>query len=305
MAETDYYKILGLEKGASDAEIKKAYRKLAMKYHPDKTKGDKAGEEKFKQISEAYAVLSDKEKRQQYDTFGSSGFHQRYSQEDIFRGFDLGDIFKEFGFGGGGGFGGGPFGGGPFGGGGRAQFGGHGRQQMRQKGSDLIYDLTLTLREVFSGTSKTISVNRGGDTEQLTVRIPSGMIHDKKIRLAGKGETSHYGGPPGDLLIRSKVLLDSVFRAEEHDVHITREIKLTESLTGTTITVPTLDDRELSLKVPPGTAHKTKMRLTGLGIPHMKGGAKGNLYVHIHVILPKTLTDEQLSAVERLAETGL
>ena len=302
MSETDYYKILGLEKNASDTEIKKAYRKLAMKYHPDKTKGDKSGEEKFKKISEAYAVLGDKEKRQQYDTFGSSGFHQRYSQEDIFRGFDLGDIFKEFGFGGS--FGG-NFGGGPFGAGGRSPFGGHGRQQVRQKGSDLVYDLTLTLREVYTGTSKTIAVNRGDGSEQLTVRIPQGMIHGKKIRLSGKGEASHYGGPPGDLLIRSKVLLDPVFRAEEHDLHITREILLSESLTGTTVSIPTLDGRELNLKVPAGTAHKTKMRLAGLGIPAMKGGTKGNLYVHIHVPLPKTLTEAQRSAVEKLAESGL
>ena len=100
MPAADYYKILGLNKSASAEEIKKAYRKMAMKYHPDHTKGDKAAEETFKQISEAYAVLSDKEKRKQYDTFGSSGFHQRYSQEDIFKGFDFGDIFKEFGFGG-------------------------------------------------------------------------------------------------------------------------------------------------------------------------------------------------------------
>ena len=97
----DYYKILGVQKTASGEEIKKAYRKLAMKYHPDHTKGDKGAEEKFKKISEAYAVLSDKEKRKEYDTFGSEGFRQRFSQEDIFRGFDFGDIFREFGFGGG------------------------------------------------------------------------------------------------------------------------------------------------------------------------------------------------------------
>ena len=100
MAERDYYKILGVNKTASKAEIKKAYRKLAMKYHPDHTKGDKAAEEKFKQISEAYAVLSDEEKRRQYDEFGAAGFQQRFSQEDIFKGFDFSDILREFGFGG-------------------------------------------------------------------------------------------------------------------------------------------------------------------------------------------------------------
>ena len=100
MSDKDYYNTLGVDKKASDDEIKKAYRKLAMKYHPDHSKGDKAAEEKFKKISEAYAVLSDKEKRQQYDTFGSTDFHQRYSQEDIFKNFDFGNIFKEFGFGG-------------------------------------------------------------------------------------------------------------------------------------------------------------------------------------------------------------
>ena len=128
----DYYSILGVKKTDSDADIKKAYRKLAMKYHPDHTKGDKNAEEKFKKISEAYAVLSDKDKRKEYDTFGSEGFHQRFSQEDIFRGTDFADIFKEFGFGGGGGrmrfnFGqGSPF-----------NFGG-GQQQARVKGSDLV-----------------------------------------------------------------------------------------------------------------------------------------------------------------------
>lgn len=117
----DYYKILGIDKQASAAEIKKAYRKLALKYHPDKTKGDKAMEDKFKKISEAYAVLSDPEKRNQYDTYGSAGFQQRFSQEDIFRNFDMGDILKEFGFGGGGGFSS------SFGGGGqRSGFGGMG-----------------------------------------------------------------------------------------------------------------------------------------------------------------------------------
>ena len=137
MSETDYYKTLGVNKTASDDEIKKAYRKLAMKYHPDHTKGNKSAEEMFKKISEAYAVLSDKEKRKQYDTFGSDGFHQRFSQEDIFKSFDFGDIFKEFGFGGSN-----PFmgrrGGTRFSFGSGSPFGSHPGQQQQIKGSDLV-----------------------------------------------------------------------------------------------------------------------------------------------------------------------
>ena len=197
MPETDYYKILGVNKNASDEELKKAYRKLAMKYHPDHTKGDKNAEEKFKKISEAYAVLSDKEKRKQYDTFGSTGFQQRYSQEDIFRGFDFGDIFREFGFGGAGPFGGGGM---KFSFGSESPFGGSQRQQQAQtKGSDLVYELPLTLQEVATGTSKTVSFQHQGRSEKITVKIPKGMISGKKLRVAGKGESSPYGGARGDL----------------------------------------------------------------------------------------------------------
>ncbi len=151
MAETDYYKILGVSKSAADTEIKKAYRKLAMKYHPDHSKGDKSAEEKFKHISEAYAVLSDAEKRRQYDTFGSAGFHKRYSQEDIFQNFDFSNIFSEFGFGKQG-----------RGNGMRFAFGGgRGRgQQTRPKGSDVTYEMPLTLREVAEGISRTVTLHR-------------------------------------------------------------------------------------------------------------------------------------------------
>jgi curved DNA-binding protein len=168
----DYYEVLGVKKDGSAQDIKKAYRKLAMKYHPDRNKGDKEAEEKFKKISEAYAVLSDPEKRKQYDTFGESGFQQRYSQEDIFRGFDLGDILKEFGLGGmGGNFRasggqGSPFeafffqGGGP--GGARAT---HHTAQQPVKGSDLTYELSVSLNEILSGSEKTISLRLENKTE--------------------------------------------------------------------------------------------------------------------------------------------
>jgi curved DNA-binding protein len=296
MSQQDYYQILGVSKNATDAEIKKAYRKLAMKYHPDRSEGDKHAEEMFKKVSEAYAVLSDKEKRQQYDTFGSTDFHQRYSQEDIFRNVDLGDILREFGFGGQGmrfSFGGG------------SPFGGRPRRQAPVKGSDLVYELPLTLREVASGTSKTVTFQHQGRTENITVKIPPGMISGKKLRLAGRGEPSAYGGPAGDLFIQSRVSADPIFTAEEYDLHTNVTIRLSESLLGTQVSITTLEGGELSLKIPPGTRHKTRMRLIGHGLPKMKGGAKGDLYATVVVDTPKKLTSEQKKLVENLAATGV
>jgi curved DNA-binding protein len=309
MVDSDYYQMLGVSKNASDGEIKKAYRKLAMKYHPDHTKGDKSAEERFKKISEAYAVLSDKEKRKQYDTFGSSGFQQRYSQEDIFRGFDFSDIFKEFGFGGmnfseGRGGRGTRF---SFGfGGSDSPFGFDPRQQNAQaKGKDVIYEMPLTVKEVFSGTSKRISLRHGGRSEQLTVKIPKGMVSGKKLRIAGKGDQSPVGGSPGDLYIKSKLIQDPIYIVDGLNVIIRRQIKLTEAILGTNVSVPTLDDRTLSLKVLPGTNHRTKMRLAGQGLPDMKGSRKGDMLVEIQIKIPKQLNRPQQKAVEMLSEAGL
>ncbi len=304
MPEKDYYKILGIQKTASDDEIKKAYRKLAMKYHPDHTKGDKPSEEKFKQISEAYAVLSDQEKRKQYDLYGSSGFQQKYSQEDIFRNFDFSDIFKEFGFGGQGGAG--KRGNVRFSFGGGSPFGFNTQQQAAARGSDLKYEMPLTLREVMSGTQKTVQIRNDSGVEKVTVQIPKGMISGKRLRLAGKGERGAYGGPRGDLYIVSKVLEDPLFQANGYDLTIDREIRLTEAILGTRINVPTLEGKELSLKIPPGAKHKTKMRLTGHGLPNMNGKEKnGDLFVRININMPVSLTEEQREIVEKLASTGL
>ena len=301
----DYYKILGVQKTASDEEIKKAYRKLAMKYHPDHTKGDKGAEEKFKKISEAYAVLSDKEKRKEYDTFGSEGFRQRFSQEDIFRGFDFGDIFREFGFGGGNfshsGGGGRRF---SFGSGSPYNFSGA-QQHGQAKGSDLVYELPLTLREVATGTSKVITFQHQGRSENLTVKIPKGLIAGKKLRLAGKGNPSQYGGPAGNLYIKSKILNDQVFSSEKYDLYINWELKLSEALLGTTVSVPTIDDKQLSLKIPTGTKPGTKMRLSGHGLPDMKDNKKGDLYVRIQVKIPQNLNEEQKKIVNKLVAVGL
>jgi curved DNA-binding protein len=305
MQQKDYYKILGVDKKASAEDIKKAYRKLAMKYHPDHTKGDKNAEEKFKTISEAYAVLSDKEKRQQYDTYGSAGFQQKFTQEDIFRGFDFSDVLKEFGFGTSSFFGG-------RGRGQRFSFGqehpfggGFAQQGAAPKGDDLIYEMPLTLQEVADGTQKTVDLRRDGQTEKITVTVPKGMITGKKLRLSGKGQPSPYGGPPGDLFIRSKLISDPVFKVDGHNLVITRDIKLTEALLGTHITIPTLSGKELKMKIPQGTKHSTKMRIPAQGLPHMKRETKGDLFIEIRIKMPKQLTDTQKELIKKLAETGL
>lgn len=303
MADNDYYRILGVDKNAGSADIKKAYRKLAMKYHPDHAKDDKAAEEKFKKISEAYAVLSDEEKRKQYDTYGSADFKQRFSQEDIFRNFDFGDIFREFGFGGrgfstaDGGF--------RFSFGGGSPFGGRRSRQAAPKGSDLVYELPLSLREVAMGADKAVAFQHQGRSENISVKIPKGMTTGKKLRIAGKGEPSPYGGPTGDLYIKSVVMDDPQFAVDNHDLHVTREIQLTEALLGTQLSVPTLEGKDMTLKIPPGTRHKTKMRLAGLGLPHMKGDGRGDLYVVVHVNMPRQLTAEQKKLIRQLAATGL
>lgn len=304
MSVTDYYKLLGVNKNASEDEIKKSYRKLAMKYHPDQTKGDKKDEERFKKISEAYAVLSDKKKRKQYDTFGSAGFQQRYSQEDIFRGFNFDDILKDFGFGGSGRFGGRS---------GRTRFsfntadlfGQHAGQRTQLKGSDLVYELPLSVQEVATGASKVVVFQHGGRNEKINVKIPKGMTTGKKLRIAGKGEESPYGGPPGDLFIKAKVLDDPDYNVKGHDLYMTRDIKLSDALLGVSLSIPTLAGKELSLKVPPGTNHNTKMRLSGYGLPHMRGKGYGNLYVCIQITMPKKLTGKQRKLVEQLAGADL
>lgn len=312
MGGKDYYSVLGVKKDADAEHIKKAYRKLAMKYHPDHSGGDAANEEKFKVISEAYAVLSDPEKRKQYDTFGAEGFEQRFSQEDIFRNVDLGDILKEFGFGGA------SFSFGDRGkrGGSRnfsfnpeSMFGGfktRGRQNAPVKGNDIEYEIPLSLNEVVTGTEKTITMTKpSGQTETLTVKIPKGMVTGKKVRISGRGEPSPYGGPTGDLYIRARLIPDPVYRVEGHDLYIEREIKLTEAILGTRINIPSVTGSQLSLKIPPGTGHGKKLRLPGQGLPWMKGRGAGNLYVMISEQIPGKLSEKQHQLLKELAETGL
>lgn len=301
----DYYKTLGIEKTASAVEIKKAYRKLALKYHPDKTKGDKAMEDKFKQISEAYAVLSDSEKKNQYDTYGSADFQQRFSQEDIFRNFDLGDILKDFGFGGsrgGGGFSS-AFGGGQQ----RPGMGGGGfrQQQQPRRGKDLEYELPLTIQEIINGTKKTITINQGGVAKAIEVKIPKGLAKGKKIRLAGKGEMSPNGGPAGNLYIKSNPVASDGFTIEGNDILLSKQVLLTQALLGDKIEIVTPDETTINLKLPAGTSHKAKMRIPKHGIPQMKGDGCGDLFVVVNIAMPNKLTEEQKELIQQLEKTGL
>jgi curved DNA-binding protein len=312
----DYYKILGVSRDASPEEIKKAYRQLALKNHPDRTKGDKEAEERFKQISEAYAVLSDKEKRQQYDTFGDAGFQQRYSQEDIFRNFDMGSILREFGFnfgtaaGGAGGFrtmGGAPFG--AFfhenGGGHCGQGGCQGGHASSIKGDDLYMELPVTLEEVLTGVDKTISLRLGSQTERVAVKVPAGIDQGKKLRVSGKGSPSPNGGLPGDLYLQIKVESHSIFSRDDSDLIIEKQIPFSKAALGTIIPVTTLDGRELQVKVPAGIQTNSRLRLKDKGLPSGPLGPRGDLYVKIMVEIPKTLTDQQRELIAKLAETGM
>lgn len=311
----DYYKVLGLEKNASADDIKKAYRKLALKHHPDRNPGDKKGaEERFKKISEAYAVLSDPEKRQQYDNFGSEAFSQKFTQEDIFRGFDINDILRDLGFGGGGGF---SFFGAP-GGRGRRQtytnrvdpyaeyFGGEQfRQPMQQKGEDLEYNLSISLEEAYRGAEKTIALRQGNTTRELKVKIPPGIGSGQKLRLQGKGSPGIGGGPAGDIYLNILVQPHPVFSREGDDLVTEVMVRFSEAALGTSVDVPTLNGQTKRLKVPAGTQSNTRIRMKGFGMPHFKGGGKGDEFVKVSVNIPKKLTDKQQELLRKLSEEGL
>ncbi|CAI2718316.1 DnaJ C-terminal domain-containing protein [Nitrospina watsonii] len=296
-----YYDKLGVARTASHDEIKKAYRKLALKYHPDRNKNDPEAENRFKELSEAYAVLSDKDKRKKYDSYGAEGFHKRYSQEDIFRDFDLDDILRNFGFSGSPGFGGG------FGQffGGQDPYGAGGGQRTRYatKGADMMSDITVTFEEAALGTEKRFSVERPHGKEDTSLKIPGGISEGKKLRLSGKGNPSPNGGPPGDLYFRVHVQPHPLFIREGDNIVVEQSIGLTDALLGTTVEVPTLEGTK-QVKVPAGTQPNSKLRLKELGI-RSRDGRRGDQLVKIKVTLPKELTEEQKDLIQNLKESGL
>jgi len=307
MAE-DYYRILGVEKGAGHEDIKKAYRKLALKHHPDRNPNNREAEEKFKKISEAYAVLSDPAKRKQYDSFGSDQFSQRFSQEDIFRNFDFSQIFRDLGFGGAGG-GRGTFAfrsGDPF-----ADLFGRGRQDYYQaapqKGEDLHYNLSINLEESVFGAEKKLALQREGKVDEISVKIPAGINTGKKLRLSGRGYPGTHGGPTGDLYLNINVQPHPVFAREGNDIFIEKTISFTQAVLGTSIDVSTLDGAVKRIKIPAGTQNNTRIRMKGYGVPALKGsgGGKGDQYVKISIEIPRKITDKQLQLIKKLADENL
>lgn len=292
---SDYYETLGLSKGASESEIKKAYRKLALKYHPDRNAGDAGAEETFKKISEAYAVLSDPEKKRQYDTFGSANFHQRYSSDDIFRGTDFNSIFNEFNFGGGfeNIFG--------------SMFGGGGHQHRRapQKGRDIQYSIDVGFEEAFSGSERFVSFRtQNGQSRELKVKIPAGIKDQGKLRITGKGHPSMHGGQNGDLYIIVNVAEHPVYQRNGQNIEMELPLKISEALLGTSREISTLDGSR-KIKIPSMVKPGTKMRLKGLGFPSTSAGSRGDLYATIEIEMPTKITPSQTALIQELQKHGL
>ena len=358
MAEKrDYYEVLGLKKGASDDEIKKAIRKMAMKYHPDKNPGDKKAEENFKEVNEAYSILSDPEKKSKYDRFGHAGVDPNAGFGGAggggFGGFD--DIFDIFGnmFSGGGGFG-----------------GGSSRRNGPMKGRDLQKAITIDFEEAAFGTKKEISITKyvkcstcngegnapgtekktcsncggtgqvhtvqrtpfgqfqstgpcpecggkgkiietpcpdcGGSgkvrkTIEINVDIPAGVDNDSVIPIRGQGEPGENGGPNGDLYVVISVNPHHLFKRDRDNLHLEIPITFNQAALGDEIIVPCLDGK-VSYKIPAGTQPNTVFRLKGKGMPNVRNGRKGDLYVKVILEVPTKLSSKQKKAIEEMGK---
>ena len=351
MAKRDYYDVLGVNKSASADQIKSAYRKLAVKFHPDKNKGDKAAEEKFKEASEAYHVLSNSERKQNYDNFGHAAFENGGGGRGGFGNFDFSnhfsDIFEDF------------FGEG-FGGGRRSR-------RSNNRGSDLRYDLSITLEEAFSGKKQDIKFSTtekcdtcsgsgskpgynagacnmcgghgqvrssqgfftvqqtcpqcsgsgemithpcgscGGQgkkqaSKRLSVTIPKGVDDGTRIRLSGKGEAGSRGGSNGDLYLFINVHSHELFKRSDENLFFECPISIADAALGTSIEIPTIDGGKAKIKIPAGTQSGKQFRLRSKGMPYMRGGDYGDLYVQVNTEVPVSLNKEQKELLEKFRE---
>ena len=305
----DYYEVLGVSKTASESELKSAYRKLAKKYHPDVNPGDKEAEAKFKEATEAYSVLSDADKRRQYDQFGHAAFEQGgggaggYGGFGGFDGADMGDIFGDiFGnmFHGQSGSQSGSFGGQGFHS--QSGFGGFGGRSTQAKGSDLHSEVSVSFEEAAFGCDRVMRLSDpsgNGVIQTLKVHVPAGIEDGKSIRLKGKGNPGFNGGPAGDLFLKVNVASKPGFERKGMDIYTTANIPFTTAVFGGEAKVTTLYG-DVICKIPEGTQSGRKIRLKGKGIVSMKDSAvHGNQYVTVQIQVPQNLSPE---AKEKLRE---
>lgn len=309
--QKDFYQALGVQKSASQDEIKKAYRKLARKYHPDQNPGDKKAEDKFKEISEAYQVLSDEQERKQYDAIramGGSG--ARFSSgaggnfEDIFSMFTGGSNARNFS--------GGQYTNGGaqgfedilssmFGGGanrtdsqsGFSGFGFGGAKRKPERGRDINSQVSIPLRDAVKGTTVKITVNGNS----VSARIPQGVVTGQKIRIPGKGHAGINGGAPGDILVKITVEPHPVYELSGKNVYVNVPVSFDEAALGATVDVPTLSGEMVRVKVPAGSSSDKVLRVRGKGVTNAKGETS-DLFVRLKVVVPKSLSDESRAAVE-------
>ncbi|MBI2485697.1 MAG: DnaJ domain-containing protein [Deltaproteobacteria bacterium] len=297
----DYYKTLGVSRNASSEEIKKAYRKLARRYHPDLNSGKKEAEEKFKEIQEAYEVLSKEDKRKAYDMYGSSGFQGfqpgqerttwKWSEESSPRGdfkFSFGDIggFEDI-----------------FG----EIFGTREPTSRTSRVRDIEYDIEVDFETAIKGGVRDIKITRemgGGkiSTETISVKIPVGVDDGSRIRIPGKGEAGGRG-TSGDLYLRVKVKPHPIFKRNQDDIYLEVPITFYEAALGAQINVPTIDGTA-TVTIPPGIQNGTKLRLKGKGVPNIKNKERGDEYVVIKIVMPDHVSENAKKRFEELAKTS-
>jgi DnaJ-class molecular chaperone len=319
----DYYSTLGVAKTATDKEIKTAYRKLARKHHPDVNPGDKTAETRFKDLTEAYEVLGDPEKRKKYDelganwrmyeqagapggpgfpggawnvnTGGGQGGFRTMSEDEMREMFGNGDPFSDFFhvF----------FGGGGPAGAAEADRRTRGARSRARKGRDVEQEITLGLDEAYQGAMRRLSINFGGQARTVDVRIPPGVGDGSRVRIAGEGEPGAGGAPAGDLYLRIRLAPHPQFERKGQDLHTHVPVPLTTAVLGGEVDVKTLGGKSLRLKVPPTTQSGQVFRLKGHGMPVSgKTGTHGDLYATADVQLPRQLTPEARAHFEALQQ---
>ncbi len=308
----DYYETLGVPRNAAPDDIRKAFRKLARKYHPDVADDKVAAEEKFKEINEAYEVLGDAEKRKKYDALGENWRHG-------------GEFNPPGGSGGGfGGFGAGQGGGGydfHFDGTGFSDFfenlfgasrsrgggagfgpGGRGGAAVRRDGGDIEAEILVSLEEVMHGSERTLSFRQPEGERTTRIRIPKGITEGQRIRCAGLGQPGMNGGKPGDLYLHVHLERHPFFRADEHDLYMELRLAPWEAVLGATVPVRNLHGGTVRIKVPPHTDSGTEFRLAGKGLPKGKSGTFGDLYAVADIVTPETISEDERKLWQALAD---